>query len=494
MYTAAQVRRLDAVAINEFEIPGFELMRRAGAATFEAIQQRFPQASHWVVFCGGGNNGGDGYVIAHLAREAGIAVSVYALKPVDALKGSAREAASQWLASGGACEMGVPEHIDGCDLVVDALLGTGLDRPVEGEYAHAIALINRRGNPVVAVDIPSGLNADTGNVLGIEAIVAACTITFIGQKRGLFTADGPDHCGEVVFAALEVPSAVYDGVDTPGELLVGDEIHSWLPQRRKNSHKGDFGWVVAAGGEHGMSGAIRLCGEAALRTGAGKVTLLSHAEHAALLNLGCPELMVRAVSEGDRAKGLMDDASVVVAGPGLGQSEWSKSLLDACLESGKPLLLDADALNILAASRTLDRLRALSASVVITPHPAEAARLLDCNTGDIQKDRVAAATSLAEQSGAVVVLKGCGTVIASPQGRYAICKAGNPGMASAGSGDVLSGIVGGLLAQGLDGWHAACAGVGVHGVAGDLAAKAQGQRGMLASDIIAHLPLAANIR
>ncbi len=493
MYTAAEARRLDAVAINEHGIPGYALMKRAGEAAFEAIGQRFPQRSHWVVFCGAGNNGGDGYVIADLARQDGIAVTVCALKPVETLTGDALKAAEQWLASGGQVHPGVPGHIDSADLVIDALLGTGLDRPVGGEYARAIALINRSNNPVAAVDVPSGLSADTGNVLGEEAINADCTITFIGRKRGLYTGDGPDHCGEVVFAGLDVPDAVYESVAEPGLLLSGQEIHGWLPARLKNSHKGDYGWLLAVGGDRGMSGAVRLCGEAALRCGAGKVTLLSHAEHVALLNVGCPELMVRAAQAdqpGNSDHEIIDSVDVLAVGPGLGRSAWSEALLDSCLQSAKPLLLDADALNIVASRGDCGRFNALSQEVVLTPHPAEAGRLLGCSTQEIQSDRVAAALELARQTAAVVVLKGCGSIIACPKGRYAICEAGNPGMASAGSGDVLSGVIGALMAQGLDGWRAACAGVGVHGVAGDRAANAIGQHGMLASDIIARLPQA----
>jgi NAD(P)H-hydrate epimerase len=379
------------------------------------------------------------------------------------------------------------------ELLVDALLGTGLDREPEGDYAAAIQWMNASGRPVVAVDIPSGLDADTGVVRG-TAVRARLTVTFIGNKRGLFTADGQDYAGEVRFAALDTPDSVRDSISDSGILLREILIAENLPKRPRNSHKGSFGWVLGIGGNSSMSGAVRLCGEAALRSGAGKVTLATVRDHAALVNLTCPELMVRGVRRGKELRTLLQQVDVSVIGTGLGQTSWSEDLFKTCMQTRVPIVLDADGLNILARlyaemGRRKDLPRG---NWILTPHPAEAGRLLDCPAREIQQDRVAAALRIAERFDATVVLKGCGTVVAEPGGRYGICPLGNPGMASAGTGDVLAGVIGALVAQHLDLWNAAATGVVAHAWAGDLAARQVGERGLIASDITARLPQVLN--
>jgi len=345
---------------------------------------------------------------------------------------------------------------------------------------------------VVAVDIPSGLHADSGVVLG-RACRADMTVTFIGNKRGLFTADGPDYAGDVKFFELDTPDTVRDSEVDSGIIIRENILLENLPPRRRNSHKGSYGWMLGVGSDHGMSGALRLCGEAALRSGAGKVTLATRAGHASLVNLSCPELMVRSMEQGGPLEELLGEVDVLVTGTGLGQSDWSEEMFRTCMAATIPIVLDADGLNLLARlgpdpagqDLPLDRW-------ILTPHPAEAGRLLGCQAREIQEDRVGAAQRLALKYRAVVVLKGCGTVVADPAGRYAICPLGNPGMASAGTGDVLAGIMGAMLAQGLDLWNAAATGVVAHAAAADLAALQQGERGMLASDITACLPLVLN--
>lgn len=488
LYTAAQVRALDRTAIEDHDIPGMTLMERAGRATFDAARDQFPGHGRWLVACGGGNNGGDGYVIARLAREAGIDCRVAALKTPEQLRGDAGTAAKLWLDAGGTVELGPPRDLDDFDLVFDALLGTGLDRPPEGEYADAISSLNTCAARVVAVDVPSGLNADSGRAIGGLAVRADLTVTFVGRKLGLYTADGPDHAGRVVYTALGIPEGIFQASDNTGILIYESVIKNALGRRSRNSHKGDFGWVLGIGGDQGMSGAMRLCGEAALRTGAGKVTLLTHADHAATINANRPELMVRAVGDVAVVGELLHAADVIVLGPGLGQSDWSRTLLRAGLGHKRPRVLDADALNLLAGEGGLDLIAPGGESAVITPHPAEAGRLLGSDARAVQDDRVGAATALTERTKAVVVLKGCGTVVAGPDSRLAICPLGNPGMATAGSGDVLAGVIGAMLAQGLDAWQAATVGVVAHSAAGDCAAKAIGERGLIASDITARLP------
>lgn len=492
LYTAAEVRELDRCAIEDHGIPGIDLMERAGKAAFDVIRSQFPGRKSWLVVCGGGNNGGDGYVIARLARESGIQCRLFALKSPGELRGDAALAAEKWHDAGGTSQPGTPEDTDDIDLMIDALLGTGLDRAAEGHYAVAINAMNNSVAPVVAVDIPSGLNADTGSALGDLAVRAELTITFIGRKRGLFTADGPDHAGLVHYASLDVPEDIFKANNNSGELIREDIVRQFLPKRPRNSHKGHYGWLLGVGGDHGMSGAMRLCGEAALRTGAGKVTLLTHPVHAATLNIGCPELMVRGISDTDETAKFLEGADVVVLGPGLGQGDWSRAMLRASVGFNGPMVLDADALNLLASDPGVKKMNPGKQDWVLTPHPAEAARLLKTDSRAIQKDRVGAAIELAGRSQSVVVLKGCGSVVANPDGDYAICPLGNPGMASGGTGDVLSGVIGAMLAQGLDAWSAARAGVVVHACAGDQVAARTGERGLLASDMIDQLPRVVN--
>jgi hydroxyethylthiazole kinase-like uncharacterized protein yjeF len=490
LYTAEQVRRLDKCAIEGHSIPGIDLMERAGNSTFDAARLAFPAARKYLVFCGGGNNGGDGYIVARLAREAGLEAVVCALKDPAGLHGDAAIAAARWREAGGDVQFWPLDRMEGCDLVFDALLGTGLDREPAGDYGAAVDLINRSGKAVVAVDIPSGLNADTGVAIG-RAVAADMTVTFIGCKRGLYTADGPDYAGEVRFYDLETPQSVRDSEPEYGTLIQESFLIDVLPQRRRNSHKGSYGWMLGVGGNRGMSGAVRLAGEAALRSGAGKVTLATRSEHAALVNLACPELMVRGVEQAQQIQELLGQVDVLVTGTGLGQTSWSDDMLQACLKATVPVVIDADGLNLLARL-SLEAAALPRNNWILTPHPAEAGRLLACSSREIQSDRVGAALRLAERYDAVIALKGCGTVIAAPQGRYAICPFGNPGMASAGTGDVLAGVIGAMVAQGLDLWQAALAGVLAHALAGDLAAAQTGERGMLASDIMAHLPTVLN--
>jgi NAD(P)H-hydrate epimerase len=489
LYTAGQVRRLDDCAITGHGIPGIELMERAGRGVFDAAREVFPDTRKWLVVCGGGNNGGDGYIVARLAIEAGLAVTLCPLKDPESLQGDAATAARRWGEAGGLPVAWPPADLDEHDLVFDSLLGTGLDRAPGGVYAEVIEAVNAAGRPVVAVDIPSGLDADTG-VAFSPAVRADLTVTFIGSKRGLFTADGPDHAGVVRFSSLGTPDSVRDSEPDSGILIRQNIIVESLPRRRRNSHKGSYGWLIGVGSDRGMTGAIRLCGEAALRSGAGKVTLVTRSEHAALVNMGCPELMVRGVEEAGPLAEVLEQADALVAGTGLGQSRWSRELFQACLRSPVPVVLDADGLNLLA--RQTDATEAPRGRWVLTPHPAEAGRLLDCSAGEVQQDRVTAAQRLAEEYEAIAVLKGCGTVVAAPDGRYAICPIGNPGMATAGTGDVLAGVIGAMLAQGLDCWAAATAGVVAHAAAGDLAAAEVGERGLLASDITRRLPAVLN--
>ena len=475
LYRTTQARELDRIAIQERGIPGFELMSRAGYEVFRCIIHKWPDTQSLAVFCGAGNNAGDGYIIAGLALDTGLKVSVYSLSDPVNLKGDALTAYQNYVkANGTIIPFQVEELID-VDVIVDAMLGTGLDRPVTGLYALAIQVINKSPSHVIAVDSPSGLNADTGNVMGC-AVKADCTVTFIGLKQGLFTGYAADYCGEISYASLSVPADVFQAVSASAVLVVKTP----LPRRDRCSHKGNYGHVLIVGGDWGYSGAARLAGEAALRVGAGLVSIATRTEHAGLMNLNRPELMCHGVGSGEQLAVLLEKASVVVIGPGLGQSDWAKELFTATLKSQKPLVVDADALNLLA------RFPATNPGWVLTPHPGEAARLLSCSTAEIQQDRFASVSAIQAKYGGIAILKGAGTLIAS-EDEIAVSTTGNPGMASGGMGDVLSGVLAGLLAQGLSLKNAAQQGVYSHGQAADLAAEKDGERGLLASDLMPYL-------
>ncbi|HYW03864.1 MAG TPA: NAD(P)H-hydrate dehydratase [Gammaproteobacteria bacterium] len=486
LYLASQVGELDRTAIERFGIPGETLMERAGRAAFRELCRRWPGVRRLVVCCGGGNNGGDGYVVARLARRAGLEVRLLGLREPDALRGSAHRAARAWLETGGDYEAYVPGTdlaAARADVIVDAVLGTGLSREVGGDARQLVDMINAAGAAVLAVDIPSGLSADSGRIMG-TAVRADLTVTFIGLKRGLLTGDAPDCTGVLHFDDLGVPGAVYDGTGPSARRVGREELSRLLPRRPRTAHKGRHGHVLVAGGGPGMPGAVRMAGEAALRTGAGLVSIATAPDHAGSVNVARPELMCHAVGGGADLAPLLERATVVAAGPGLGRSDWARSLLETVLAAPQPLVLDADGLNLLA-ERPQQRER-----WVLTPHPGEAARLLGSTVAEVQSDRFAAASALSRRYQAVAVLKGAGTVVADGE-RLAVSATGNPGMATGGMGDVLTGVVAGLLAQGLEPFDAARVGAFVHGAAAD-AAAADGERGLAALDLMPRLRLLVN--
>lgn len=478
LYTAAQVRSIDRHAIDVLGIPGFELMQRAAAAAFASLRRHWPHARRLLLLAGSGNNGGDAFLLGALALREGFAIEAIAAAPASG--GDAERARAAFVAAGGrviAADIDAP--LPDADVCVDGLFGTGLSRPVEGISAALIRRLADAARPVLALDIPSGLDANTGTWLGV-AVRADVTISFVAWKRGLFTADAADLCGALELATLDLPDAAYAQTEADAELLDGS-IDALLAPRRHNVNKGSFGHVLVVGGDHGMGGAVRLSGEAALRCGAGLVSIATRAEHVTALNAARPELMAHSVAGADALAAPLSRATVVAIGPGLGQAAWGGALFDAAVAAGRALVVDADALNRLAKIPCT-----LPAGSVLTPHPGEAARLLGCTVAEIQSDRFAAARELAKRHAAVVVLKGAGSLIADARGRVSVCRWGNPGMASAGLGDVLTGVVAALLAQGLDAWSAARLGVALHARAGDLAA-AEGQRGLIASDLFAPL-------
>lgn len=477
LYRAAQVRELDRVAIKRHGIQSGTLMERAGEAAFAILRQTWPEAKRVLVCSGTGQNGGDGFVVARLAQDAGLRVTVTVIGEPQQMRGDALANVERLRETSVTMADWSSGLLSGADVVVDALFGTGLDRPVSGRQAEVIAAINAGNKPVLAIDVPSGLNADTGQPLG-SAIKAQVTVTFVGMKVGLLTGGGPDHCGRIYFSDLNMPAAVYEAVP-PAALRIrrSDGVHL-LSRRARGSHKGHFGHVLVIGGDHGYAGAVRMAAEAAARAGSGLVSVATQPAHAAMISAARPEIMAHAVADRRALAPLMKNATVVAIGPGLGQSDWAQDLLGAAVEQKLPLVVDADALNLIA----LDPVK--RAEWVLTPHPGEAARLLGKDATAIQADRYAAAEKVRERYGGVCVLKGCGTIIAAPDG-MSVCDAGNPGMASGGMGDVLTGVIAGLLAQGLPLADAARHGVCVHAEAADQAAAQSGERGLLATDLMA---------
>ncbi|AHK78432.1 carbohydrate kinase [Ectothiorhodospira haloalkaliphila] len=494
LYTAEQVRDMDRCAIQDHGIAGYTLMERAGAASLSVLRAQWPAAHVITVVCGPGNNGGDGYVVARLAQEAGLGVRVVAATDPKALKGDAARAWQDWQACGTPLAADAAGALRGTDVIVDALLGTGLGRPVEGGMAELIEAMNASAVPVLALDIPSGLNADTGAVMGC-AVEAQATVTFIGLKQGLFTGSGPEQCGRIHYSDLDVPAAVHQS-QVPGAWRRDEGTLRCLGPRRRGAHKGHFGHVLLVGGDAGMPGAVRLAAEAAARVGAGLVSVATHPAHAALIPMARPELMCHGIENVPDLDALLDRASVVAVGPGLGQGVWGRALWQRVSQWGGPLVVDADALNLLAAG-PLRR-----DDWVLTPHPGEAGRLLGLDSARIQGDRPAAAALLGQRYGGTCVVKGAGTLVHGPAGLQ-ICDAGNPGMASGGMGDVLTGVIAGLVAQALPeaGMSqggalshleaAATLGVCVHAAAADRAAVA-GERGLLATDLLDALRFTVN--
>ncbi|MGL4486769.1 MAG: bifunctional ADP-dependent NAD(P)H-hydrate dehydratase/NAD(P)H-hydrate epimerase [Yersinia sp. (in: enterobacteria)] len=483
VFSADWVRQNAALAAAHLSLSLFELMTRAGDAAFELACEQYPAARHWLILCGHGNNGGDGYIVARRALAAGFSVTLIACSENRPLPAEAHQAQCLWLADGGTInqpDISWPKHVD---LIIDGLLGMGLRAAPQGVYATLIDTANRHRAAKIALDIPSGLSANSGAALG-SVMCADHTLTFFALKPGLLTGQARDWVGHLHYNSLGITSWLATQ-PIPIERITADNLPQWLKPRRPCAHKDEHGRLLLVGGDKGLGGAIRMAGEAALRSGAGLVRVLTHIEHVAPILTACPELMVQALTDETLEQGI-GWADVLVVGPGLGQSDWSRNALNLLQQSDKPALWDADALNWLALNPQRRQ------NWVLTPHPGEAARLLGCRITDIESDRLLSAHNIVKQYGGVVVLKGAGTLIASERGEMAIADVGNAGMASGGMGDVLSGIIGSLMAQKLVLYDAACAGCVVHGAAADQRVEIQGTRGLLATDLLPVIPKYVN--
>ncbi|GAB3385881.1 NAD(P)H-hydrate dehydratase [Lysobacter fragariae] len=478
----AALRRIEAGAAQALG-DDFELMRRAGQAAWRELLKRWPQAQRVVVACGPGNNGGDGYVLARHALEAGRDVVVVHLPGQAPRSSMAERAQAQYRAPGGRVDEFIGT-LPTADVIVDAIFGIGLTRAPDPQCTSLIRAINTAAVPVLALDVPSGIDSDRGSAPG-AAVVATVTIEFIAHKCGLVTGDALDHLGASVLATLDAP-VIGDDVIVAAERIAPRDLPRWLKPRARNSHKGTHGRVLCIGGDHGGGGAIMLCAEAALRCGAGLVDVATRELHVPALLARLPEALAHVPTHASQFSASLERADVIAIGPGLGLGEWGKPLLQQAIATRKPLVLDADALNLIAAG-DVD----VPVDAIMTPHPGEAARLLGIPTREIQRDRFAAANALRERYGCVVVLKGAGSVIAARNQLPRVVHAGNPGMAVGGMGDVLTGTIAALRAQGLDAFDAASAGALLHAAAGDAAATL-GERGMIASDLMPWLRTTAN--
>jgi NAD(P)H-hydrate epimerase len=504
--TAAQMRELDRRAIDDFAIPGLVLMENAGRGAAEVIEEHFGEAcaKGVVVLCGPGNNGGDGFVIARHLHNQGFDVECWLIAPGSQLHGDAKT--NYRIAE----KIGIPvyqlrsekDHRAAVDaladagLVVDALFGTGLTRAIEGPAAELIALANGLDAPIVAVDMPSGVNADTGQLTG-PAIRADLTCTFGLPKLAQFLFPGAEHCGTIEVVDISLPPELIDAAEIKARLIERDDALPLFAPRDAQAHKGSFGHVLVLGGSRGMGGAPLMAARAAVTSGAGLVTagvpesLLPAAEAALLeaLKAGLAEDSAGRFSAAalGGALELAAGKNVIAVGPGLGRSEALETFVGGLLAATNvPLVIDADGLNNLAAN--VDLLAGAQAPVVLTPHPGEMARLRKCTTAEVQADRLGAALGLAAATGAVVALKGAHTVVAAPDGRLWINPTGNPGMATGGAGDVLTGLIAGFIAQGAEPLAATLAGVFLHGAAGDRVAAQVGERATTAGGLLAALP------
>ena len=477
IYAASAIRKLEELAQAEPGAP--VLMERAGLAAAELARSLCGDTAKSVlVVAGPGNNGGDAFEVAAHLKRGYFRVSVVFAGERDRLPKDALAALGKWQAAGGTLLGEIPGDLR-FDLAIDGLFGIGLTRPLEGAHAALVGKLNALGAPILSLDIPSGINADTGAVMG-RAVRASHTITFIAHKPGLLTLDGPDHCGMLKLDTLGIdPETV---LDAEGDLLDESILEGAIRPRPRNFHKGQAGSVGVLGGSAGMVGAAVIAGRAALQCGAGRVYLGLLTPRPPCVDSAQPELMLRkpsAVTE----KGLVN---MLVAGPGMGRTASAKNVLRSALAAPVPLLLDADALNLIAANRAFaSAVSKRNAPTIMTPHPAEAGRLLGRTTGEVQSDRVASAREMARRYRSLVVLKGNGSVIAEPEGAFWINPTGNPGMASAGMGDALAGMIAALCAQGADPLEALLAGTYLHGAAADaLAARGSGPLGITASEVI----------
>ena len=505
LVTAAQMQSLDQRTIDEAKVRGTILMERAGHGVVQVLEHIFgsPGNIPITILCGKGNNGGDGLVIARLLKQKRARVVVVLLdkphtltKDAQSMYRRLRKLAPSLIKIQPSDEA-LRTSIQKASLIVDALLGTGLSSAVREPYYSAIEYMNDVSVPCLAVDLPSGINSDTGEIMAI-ATKAQVTVTFGCPKIGLYLGNAINYAGQITTVDIGIPRQYVQELDTSCFLLTPAAISPWLPIREKDSHKGTFGHAGMIAGSPGKTGSVVLVARAALRVGAGLVTVATPQSAQPGLDAKLFEPMTQAMPETsthtlglNALLPLLDfskNLTAMAVGPGIGTDVETGEMIRTLLpQLSQPCVVDADALNILA--KDLSVLSARKGATILTPHPGEMARLVGHSSAKvINQNRLGIARKFAKKHGVILVLKGARTIIANPDGDIAICDTGNPGMASAGMGDVLTGVIVSFLAQGLMPWEAACTGVCLHGLAGDLAAKMVGEAGLIATDLVEHLP------
>ena len=495
LYTASETRKIDNLAIKEKGISGYSLMQMAAEFTLDVILREFSPVEELIIFCSKGKNSGDGFLLGSFAKEFGLEVTIVMSNTSNVLKGVSRKAFEEMkdakvkIISTKSVEK---LKVSNKAVIVDALIGTGLKGNLRKNIKESILALNKLGVklPVLSLDIPSGVNPDTGDADDI-AVYADITATFVAQKRGCFTSFGKKFSGEIIYSDLEIPKNLFSKITSTSYVVDYEDSISKVVYREQDAHKGHFGNVLIVGGDRGLGGAGLLSSRAAVYPGAGLTSLVTRPEHVSASLVSCPEVMVKGVDSGQDIEEHLVKPDVIAIGPGLGQSAWSEQMIQRVFWEAEKrdvsVIMDADALNLLTKLKLSSD---LPKRLILTPHPGEAARLLNTSVAVIESNRFSAAAKIQKKFNATVVLKGSGTVICHKSGgtqKWGICDSGNPGMATGGMGDVLTGIIAGLLAQGLTLKEAAEAGVDLHAKAADQASLEFGEAGLTSSDVINEL-------
>ena len=484
-FTVEKVKSIEARAVHSLGLSITNLMERASEAVWKEVERKFGVPREITIFCGSGNNAADGYLVAALAAAKSVRVTIIevgARQKQNAEVVHARSIAAKLAVDFNSLDIEFKIK-DG--VIIDALIGTGLRNKMGSNYVEAIEIINESKVPVVAIDVPSGLDANTGDVPDL-AVKADLTVTCVALKRGMMTGKASAYCGEIVLDSLKIPRAIHNIETSDSKLLQLDYLLERLPERSKLAHKFQFGHAMVVGGEFGFGGAAIMAAQSCAQTGAGLVSLCCRAEHIGAMLARQPEVMAHGVASGQDLEPLLDTATVLIVGPGLGRSAWSEQLLQKSLSAGRPMVVDADALNMIAEGGL--KINFSELSWIITPHSGEAAKLLGTSAGIVERDRFSAIKALQKKYSATVILKGPGTLVVGDQVTGPrICPYGNAAMATAGMGDLLAGIVGSLIAQGMPLELAAELGCCIHSRAADLAVDRSGQLGLTATDTLSFL-------
>ena len=495
LYTASETRKIDNLAIKEKGVSGYSLMQMAAEFTLDVILREFSPVEELIIFCSKGKNSGDGFLLGSFAKEFGLEVTIVMSNTSNVIKGVSRKAFEEMkdakvkIISTKSIEK---LKVSNKAVIVDALIGTGLKGNLRNNIKESILSLNKLGVklPVLSLDIPSGVNPDTGDADDI-AVYADITATFVAQKRGCFTSVGKKFSGEIVYSDLEIPKNLFSKITSTSYVVDYEDSISKVVYREQDAHKGHFGNVLIVGGDRGLGGAGLLSSRAAVYSGAGLTSLVTRPEHVSASLVSCPEVMVKGVDSGQDIEEHLVKPDVIAIGPGLGQSAWSEQMIQRVFWEAEKrdvsVIMDADALNLLTRLKLSSN---LPKRLILTPHPGEASRLLNTSVAVIESNRFSAAAKIQKKFNATVVLKGSGTVICHKSGgtqKWGICESGNPGMATGGMGDVLTGIIAGLLAQGLTLKEAAEAGVDLHAKAADQASLEFGEAGLTSSDVINEL-------